>query len=423
MSEVKKKRILIYLRNHMQLGGVETYMYKQAKNLKQCGWQIVWVRKGPKAKFDPSLADVFADGLTIIWDRDIQQKELETMVSGCDAEIKIVTFNIGDFAKAEQFRNQFKCCPVHTFYFISHYMGDALFVEDGYAGKAKERVRKRVMPIMQKSHQNNHIRCFNIKHVQRITTSYEYCVNEPNAYYVPAYDFESVFDEERCRTLANRERFNLLTVTRFDFPHKGYLMGLIEAYAQLIEKYPRLEMTIVGYGRDFDKVKAKIATLSPKARNGIWLAGKVSPERLVEYYNDANLNISVAGCCSQGAKNGTLSIPAKHYDYTCEVYGYLPKSKPFLISEEPGEPVLPYIEQVLNMSEDTYCDRCRDAFNTYNDSSASLRSTMDELENLSGETLNPQDIAYLLKQETYRKLRNIPKGVFRRMKRLLTKAN
>jgi hypothetical protein len=70
----------------------------------------------------------------------------------------------------------------------------------------------------------------------------------------------------------------------------------------------------------------------------------------------------VAGCCSHGARRGLVSIPARHYNYDGEVYGYLPGSKDLMVSDIPGEPAEKYIEEVLNMSEEKYLKKCKESY-------------------------------------------------------------
>ena len=252
-----------------------------------------------------------------------------------------------------------------------------------------------------------------------MTSEYGYREDNMNYVMVPPLDSGNVsFDRKRCMELATSGRFNILTVSRFEFPHKGYVLGLIKAYAELKNKYPHIELTIVGYGVDESKVHEALNSLSENYKKDVHFIGKVHPEKLVDYYNDANINISVAGCCSQGAKNGTLSIPARHYDYNCEVYGFLPESKPFVVSEKKGEPVIDYIEQVINMSPDEYCKKCEMAFHSFRSDSESLRVKIEDLEDKSENIiLSDKDIRFIKKEEKRRVIR----GKLRSLKRKLTK--
>lgn len=419
-NQQEKKRIIIFFRNRLVVGGVETYMYDQAKRLADQGWQIIWVRKHPFARLDAALADVFAADSTIVWNRRVNRKKMEKLVGDGNAEVKIITFNMFQFAQAEKFKKAFRLCPVSTFLFIPHYMGEALFFEENHSGKRCEKVKNRMTQVIQKMHNGGNLRYFNIKHMQIMSANYGYEIQDTNEAFVPPREADGrVFDEERCRRLATRERFNLLTVSRFDFPHKGYVLGLIRTYARLKPSYPQLELTIVGYGREQVRVEQEIAQLDEIARKDVHLVGQVSPSQLNEYYSDANLNVSVAASCSQGARNGTLSLPARHYSYDCEVYGFFPESRTMTVSDKPGYPVADYIEQVLNMSEEQYCRRCREGFLTFNDDYVSVRKSMDQIVNPSqAPTLSDRDIRYITNQELWRELRSKKRGMMRILKKI-----
>lgn len=412
MTEQKKK-ILVFFRNHLAVGGVETYMYEQAKRLREKGWTIVWVRKHPWARLDSALADVFGAGNAVVWNRRILVRKMAQLAAP-DAVIKVVAFNMFQFAQAERFKKQFRG-KVSTFLFMPHYKGEAIFFEENHSGSKREEVRQKMAAIYRKLHEQGNLRYFNIKQMEATQENCGFTIEDINGAFVPPRETdESQWDAARCRSLAERQRFNLLTVSRFDFPHKAYLLGLIRAYAQLKPRYPRLELTIVGYGREQAKVEAAVNALPEEIRRDVHLMGKASPEALTGYYQDANLNISLASCCSQGARIGCLSIPARHYDETCQVYGFFPESKGKTVCDEPGEPVIPYIEAVLNMEQAEYVRRCRDAFDTFHDASIAQRKTMEEISNLSAEaTLSAADLRYITRQEYWRELRSKKRGGLR----------
>lgn len=422
MSEQNRKKILVFFRNQLAVGGVETYMYEQAKCLRQQGWTIVWVRKHPWAKLDSALADVFGEENAVVWNRRIPVDKMKTL-AGEDALIKVVAFNMFQMAQAEIFKSKFSGGDVSTFLFMPHYKGEAIFFEENHSGARAEAVRQRMAEIYRKLHKQNNLRYFNIKQMETTQENCGFTIEDSNAVFVPPRQTDaSQWDEARCRRLAGRERFNLLTVSRFDFPHKAYILGLIQAYGRLKPRYPRLELTVVGYGREQARVEEAIGALPEEIRRDVHMMGKASPEELNGYYQDANLNISVAGSCSQGARIGCLSIPARHYDESCQVYGFFPESRMKTVSEEPGEPVEPYIEAVLNMTEEAYVKKCRDAFDTFHDASVAQRKTMEQIENASREaTLSRADIRYITRQEYWRELRSKKRGGLRILKKIFTR--
>lgn len=407
----KKNRIVVFYRETMLIGGIETYIYKAIKALKKEGASVVWAKE-PKSKIDESFVSEVYDGKTVIMN-GLDVKKFSEIVVDSDTEIKIVTFDLFYFAKAEAFKRKFKLCTVHTFYFVPHFEGDTLYLQDGFKGRKKEKVRQRTEQIVHKLHKNNSIKYFSEKHIERMTSDYSYTVDNNIRSLVPLMDLiKFKFDRQRCEDLFNRESFNILTASRFEFPHKGYIVGLINTFAELKMKYPHIKLTIVGYGDGERKLKDQVDQLGEEISKDICFVGKVPPEKLIDYYNNANLNISVAGCCSQGAKNGTLSIPARHYTYECELYGFLPESKDYMTSDAEGEPASKYIEQVINMSLEEYCEKCKAAFDTYNDGQQELRLSFSEIQNASEDAvLSKKDIKYLARKNKQQKIRSY-KAVF-----------
>ena len=58
---------------------------------------------------------------------------------------------------------------------------------------------------------------------------------------VPPVNGPSGYDLAALEERVKREVFNIISVTRFDFPHKQFLLGLVDAYALLKTKYNQLK--------------------------------------------------------------------------------------------------------------------------------------------------------------------------------------
>lgn len=418
MSEHKNNEtIIVFMKDNLLLGGIETYVYQIAEKLKKEGTKIVWIKR-KNSKIDSSFENAFYDGSIVVLN-GLDSKKMSELVVDETTEMKIVTFDLYNFAIAEKFKKENNFCQIHTFLFVSHFKDQSLYLQEAYKGHRAEEVKLEAGKIIRKMHENANIKYFAYKHMERMSNDYDFKIADQTSQLIPpAFSTDSAFDEDRCIALAKRDRFNILTVSRLEFPHKGYVLGLIKAYASLKEKYPNIELTIVGYGSRENEVKAKISELPSNIAKDVHFVGKTAPEKLKEYYDDANINISLAGCFSQGARNGTLSIPARHYNYDCEVYGFLPESKPFSLSEAPGEPVIPYIEQVLNMTAEEYCEKCRACFYAYNNDTDKQRLDFYQIQNVSNSTLSSKEMRYLFRKKE-RILRRRPRlkdimGVFRR---------
>ena len=237
------------------------------------------------------------------------------------------------------------------------------------------------------------IRYFSNEHIRKMTDEYHYTPNMSTPIKMPRVDTLSPFDEQQRRNVWKREEFRIISVSRFDFPHKAYIIGLIDAYEEIKKKYSNVTLMIVGYGHSLTDIKERISLLDAHSQSGITMIGETNYDDLPALYNEANLNISVAGCCCLGAKNGVLSIPARHFSYSCEVYGFLPDSINMITSAEPGCPVIPYIEETINMTEDEYVKKCY-AGHHYDETFSNKSSLFDT--NLKDYVLPRSDIRFIL---------------------------
>jgi len=86
---------------------------------------------------------------------------------------------------------------------------------------------------------------------------------------------------------------NLLTITRFDFPFKGYVLGLINSFGNLSFRFENLYLTIIGYGDGEYKVKQKIEALPENIRRKIYLVHKVPYSEISDYIDSCDLFIGM----------------------------------------------------------------------------------------------------------------------------------
>ena len=86
--------------------------------------------------------------------------------------------------------------------------------------------------------------------------------------------------------------FCILTVTRADFPYKGYVLGMLEDFDENHDKLPNFELTIISNGNDINLLRQKIDSLKNIKDNVILIEG-VSPNKLPYYYSNSDLYIGM----------------------------------------------------------------------------------------------------------------------------------
>lgn len=397
------KSLLIIYQGIMQVGGIENYVYKLAKDfLSYGGTVILHMKRG--CIIDNEYGDIIKHPSLYVTSGLLTPKDVRKCCRGKEIScIKILSFTALNFTLSDMLKRSLsKKYQVDTFFCIPHFVGRSIYLEDGYSGNSKYAINKRYGNIIGKLNNNDCIRYFAKKHLETMTKRYSFSLkpNESDCYIPHVVLAPHVFNEKRVRELWRREQFNILTISRFEFPHKGYIIGLVDAFELLKEKYPKITLTICGYGVSQGELMDRISKLNEKVKKDVRLIGKTAPDKLVDLYNDANLNISVAGCYHQGVANGTLSLPARHYSYKCEVYGFSPEANAFSLGEEQGQPVIPFIEKVINMPEEEYVSRCEASFLSIARKSISDSRLLHNASNFTNKSvLNLSDIIFMIKDE------------------------
>lgn len=361
--------LLVFFRNILAVGGLESIIYNISKDVSANGGKVMIVMG--KDKFvDDAYKDLLSDTkIKICTWKNFYKILLTTIKDGNVNNVKIISFSAYLYSLSELVKKTIcKYSKIDTFFLIPHFKGESIYLEEPYKGKKRKKLIEKYKRILNKMVKGQNLRCCSVNHIEELKKRYDlilyYKGKESELCPEPRFE-NNQFDEDNSRILWNRERFNILSVGRFDFPHKAFLIGLVKAYSTIKIEHPNVCLTICGYGPSEDILMSELSLLSEEARKDVTLIGKQSPESLIPLYKDANLNISVAGCYSLGLKYGILSIPARHYNYTCEVYGLSPEANSYAVSSIEGMPVIDYIEQVISMEEQEYIDRCKKTFESY----------------------------------------------------------
>ena len=111
----------------------------------------------------------------------------------------------------------------------------------------------------------------------------------------------------------------LLTVARLDGIMKGYVRGLVVAFATLRKAYPSLRLKIVGDGTDRPATEALAARLG--ITSSVDFLGTLSPAALPELYVGAAAFVGMGTTACEAAMQGVPSVLALAYDAECRSPG------------------------------------------------------------------------------------------------------
>jgi hypothetical protein len=365
-----RKKTLMFIYQSMDIGGIEVYLIRLIRKLKKNGNRIIWLCTVTDKFIDESFKKDLLDGYVEIIDintRGFNWIKHTSLQFNRNEEVVALAFNPMDYFRLESIKKQYKEIKIDSFYWVPHFKSSYYFIEERIIRPFQPIIRSIIGRIFEEMDRNNNIYYLNKSHLEAYTNRYGYKVENKKEKLSLGSTTRDVlpYDNKLALKRSLRNDFNIITVGRFDFPHKEYILGLIKVYGELKEKYSQLKLTIIGYGKDEEKVIEQIELLSLEAKKDVNLLGKVSYDDLPKHFRNAHLNIGVAGTILDGALTGLISIPVRHYSKTCEGYGYLPESKNKLTASEPGIPIQKFIEEVIKMNQEEYLELSRRAYYTY----------------------------------------------------------
>lgn len=366
---MRRKCLVINYHGMKFNGGIEQYVYDLVKTLiNDNSVRIIWLLDKERGICD-SFEDIF---------RDERLEIINTKSTGFhwfkydkfqlypDADNVILSFNPVNMAMALSIARRYKSYNVKCFYCLPNTTGNVYFIERFFKGILYNYVKRRMSIIHKKWIINDAIRYFSYNHISALSNNYSLSIAADNNKCLPVVTRMPAFSLDTILKKRSLESFNIFTVSRFDFPHKGYLLGLIQSFGKLRETHKNIRLYIIGHGQHQNQVIDEINKLSQDSKDNIVLLGQVDKSEIGKYMANAHLNISVAGGVGSGAIYGVPSIPARNFCYEgCEVYGLLPQSYMKTTATEQGEDVIPYIEYFLSLSDEDYIKECYNSYNAY----------------------------------------------------------
>jgi glycosyltransferase involved in cell wall biosynthesis len=372
MDKNNKFSVIINYPYFFNVGGIETYLFFFIKYCIEKKIRVLWIRN-PKYEVAQSFRSVLLGN-------QVERVNLKNKRFGWfklkDIHLQDATYILFCTSPIYMCLNQdiIRHNPgskIYPIYAVASEKGTTFYLEDYFhLPYLKKMVKNAMSSMVENWDSHNAVRCFNVKQLDALEIKYGISIrNKESKVLGVLHSVKEVSDDFLRAKYRTRDVFTIITVSRFDFPHKAYLLGLIRAFGKLKGKYPQLRLQIIGYGPHEDKVKNEIEKLPSAVRHSIELLGEVSPVDLGVYFRKADLNISVAAAASGGACEGTLTLVGRNFcGDVCEVYGYYDECINMTTSLVHGNNVEPYIEEVLSMSENEYVRKCLDGFAVFGNS-------------------------------------------------------
>ena len=352
------------------VGGIESYIYESVKYFHKLGYRIIWLHR-KKLIISDMYKGVMVDA-QFVEHYPMRSMELHFFKKipfkfGKNDEIVILSFSCQDHVRALKIKRDYLSFNIKAYFVIPHFTGCNIYPEQAFK-LLKNKVNRYMASIYNKWIFSGELIYCSPLHINAIEQCYKLDIPSEFRQLVPESMYsQTIFSYEEAEKRYDADIFKIVSASRFDFPHKGFMIGLVREFSKIKELNPKAVLYFIGEGPGQKKLEEEIDKLDASISKDIHILGMMPLEKLLEFYKTCQLSISVAGCATHGAKLGLITLPARHYTYTCEVYGFLPESKSHFTDTSPGKPLLPYIEKVFSMSKEEYVKYSEMAYESFMD--------------------------------------------------------
>ena len=191
----------------------------------------------------------------------------------------------------------------------------------------------------------------------------------------------------------------IATMTRLEFPFKGYTLGLVDLYCRLKKKYDDLELDIIGDGPSYEVLNERIIKCSEEELKGIHLYGQLSYRDAKKIVGNAAVFIGMGTSILDAASLGIPSVVVQvHNDKCCGrcLFSEEPNCLGYEIDETDLMELDNLVDSVLKMDCDEYIQLEKKQFDALNEVYG-IDGFVVRLQRLKNQTLNTMDkLAYLL---------------------------
>lgn len=360
-----KKTFVINFGTLSKMGGIQSIIFSYTEFMLSQGVRVIWL-KNKNSDIYVGYKDLLLNsGVEIInvSGNHLRWFKHDKINFKTDEKVVVVSFTVFDMIRSLSLKKEYKSTNITCLYCVPDTTGRFFFIEQYFNGLIKKHVYKTIRKTLQQWDNAGLIVFCAYMHFTAMEKNYSITINDKHRKLLPLIYEPDPLDLKELEARSNRKGFfNIVTTGRFDFPHKGYMLGLVRAFARLKIKYPQLTLTIIGKGQHEQQLQNEIDKVEKNLRDSIKILGEVPHDQLHNYYKNMHLSVAVAGAACDAAKLGVVSIVARNFcEGECEVYGFLPEMQCKAVSKEPGELVDSFIEQVIKMSDSDYQKRCIDA--------------------------------------------------------------
>ncbi len=178
---------------------------------------------------------------------------------------------------------------------------------------------------------------------------------------VPMF-FEEDFD---WRIKAERafENNTILTVTRAEFPFKGYVLGLIDDFKEIAGIYDDYKLEIICGGDDIERVEKKINELPSQIKKRVSLHYWMSNDEVKEEMIKCKVFIGMGSTLLEAASVYRPAITVRYYTEENLARDFIADAPNIVVQREDCESrAIDLIIKVINSEKKAYYEMCKNSF-------------------------------------------------------------
>jgi|GEM_PF-4523970 glycosyltransferase involved in cell wall biosynthesis len=354
MSDNRKTTLIVNYYG-MQAGGVETSFAELMLYAVSKGYRVIWLTTENCLKNATHTEITSCDAIEKVLIKSPTHAAYVDRVSCRNERVIVISCEPLTFARAESMRGKLGEASFENYLILPNFRGKIYFPEQFFTGGKKDRVLRQMASAVRKMNDADCLRGFAIQHLTAYEQNYGLTIKDKEKKLLGG--LRRITEPEKSTVIKNAadrgKRFEITACSRFDFPHKGFILGLIREFAVLKEKYPQLSLTLIGDGAGMDRVKRLLEELPRQTAEAVRLTGTLPLDRVRELFRHSQLNVGLSGALLDGASCCVPSVVVRHFCEDCEAYGFL-SNVPDRLSEKPGSDVKPIIEAVIRMSDEEY---------------------------------------------------------------------
>jgi hypothetical protein len=328
-------------------GGTGTLSITLGKNLVNKGYKVIQICQEIN---DPNNQRILNDlGVETIL---LKKSELCSMLDnkyGAQQSYRFITYTFGDYLFVEKLRK--KIIIENNVYYVAHVFG-LMRGRDKEEGFKKKLIKSLYLTIIKSMIKRNRLMFMEELAIGKVEEYFDIEFDKSGLFRKFAYEVKP-FNFEDISSKLNFDSFNLLTISRADFPFKGYMLGLIKEFVKIYNVYEEVTLTIITFGKDIKVLYDLVESLPAKIRERISIVDQVPYDELIKYFNKTHLYIGMSTTILDAVNHGVPSLTVGLYTYECNV-AFFHESTGTICDKKTEKTFLEYVIKVIQMNSKEY---------------------------------------------------------------------